>query len=185
MAPRAAPDAYVIERGDYCNDCRKCAAVCPTGAIDLEEKEWYEDLHVGAIILTVGYKMYEPTAEVEYGYGRYPNVVTSLEYERLASRSGPTEGLIHRPSDNKLPRKIAWIQCVGSRDQEHPYCSSICCMYATKEAMLAKQRLPGVDTQIFVMDERAFSKEFLHNILPRDHRPIRCCRDNSDGSYRC
>ena len=160
VAPRAAPDAYVVERGDYCDDCRKCAAVCPTGAIDLEEKEWDEDLHVGAIILTVGYKMYEPTAESEYGYGRYPNVVTSLEYERLASRSGPTEGLIHRPSDGKLPRKIAWIQCVGSRDQEHPYCSSICCMYATKEAMLAKQRLPGVDTQIFIMDERAFSKEY-------------------------
>ncbi len=160
VAARAAPDAYVIQRGDYCDDCRKCAPICPTGAIDLDEQEWYEDLHVGAIILTVGYKMFDPTGQVEYGYGRFPNVITSLEYERLASRSGPTEGLIRRPSDNQLPRKIAWIQCVGSRDQEHPYCSSICCMYATKEAMLAKQRLPGVDAQIFVMDSRAFSKEY-------------------------
>jgi len=160
VAARSAPDAYVIERGDYCDDCRKCAPVCPTGAIDLDEQEWYEDLHVGAIILTVGYKVHDPTGEVEYGYGRYPNVITSLEYERRASRSGPTEGLIRRPSDDKPPRKIAWIQCVGSRNQEHPYCSSICCMYATKEAMLAKQRLPGVDTQIFVMDSRAFSKEY-------------------------
>ncbi len=160
VAARAAPDAYVIERGDYCDDCRKCAAVCPTGAIDLQEQEWHEDLHVGAIILTVGYKMFDPSGEAEYGYGRYPNVITSLEYERLASRSGPTEGLVRRPSDGKLPRKIAWIQCVGSRDQAHPYCSSICCMYATKEAMLAKQRLPGVEVKIFVMDERAFSKEY-------------------------
>ena len=160
VAARAVPDAYVIERGDYCDECHKCAEICPTGAIDLEEKEWHEDLHVGAVILTVGYKMHDPSGATEYGYGRYPNVITSLEYERLASRSGPTEGNIRRPSDGKLPRKLAWIQCVGSRDQEHPYCSSICCMYATKEAMLAKQRLPGVDTQIFVMDSRAFSKEY-------------------------
>jgi len=160
VAVRATPDAYVIERGDYCDACRECVSVCPTGAIDLKEQEWCEDLHVGAIILTVGYKVHDPSGNVEYGYGRYPNVVTSLEYERLASRSGPTEGIVRRPSDNRMPRRIAWIQCVGSRDQEHPYCSSICCMYATKEAVLAKQRLPGVDTQIFVMDERAFSKAY-------------------------
>jgi len=160
VAARAAPDAYVIERGDYCDDCRKCAPVCPTGAIDLDEQAWHEELHVGAIILTVGYKMHDPSGASEYGYGRYANVITSLEYERLASRSGPTEGLIRRPSDGKLPRQIAWIQCVGSRDQEHPYCSSICCMYATKEAMIAKERLPGVHAQVFMMDERAFNKEF-------------------------
>ena len=83
-----------------------------------------------------------------------------MQYERLASRSGPTEGVVMRPSDGQLPQRIAWLQCVGSRDEKYPYCSSICCMYATKEAMLAKQRLPGVDTQIFIMDSRAFSKEY-------------------------
>jgi heterodisulfide reductase subunit A len=160
VAVRASPNAYIIERGDYCDDCQKCVPICPTGAINLNEQEWFEELHVGAIILTVGYKIHDPTGNVEYGYGRYPNVVTSLQYERMASRSGPTEGLVRRPSDGRLPRRIAWIQCVGSRDQEHPYCSSICCMYATKEAVLAKQRLPGVDTQIFMMDERAFSKTY-------------------------
>ena len=160
VAVRAVPDAYVIEKGLYCLDCRKCVSVCPTAAIDLEEQEWFEQLHVGAIILTVGFKVYDPSGELELGYKRFPNVLTSLEYERLASRSGPTEGIVLRPSDNTPPQRIAWLQCVGSREPEHPYCSSICCMYAAKEAMLAKQRLPGVDCTIFVMDERAFSKEY-------------------------
>ncbi|MGQ9584709.1 MAG: FAD-dependent oxidoreductase [Anaerolineae bacterium] len=160
VAPRSVPDAYVIERGDYCDPCRKCQEQCPTHAIDLNQQPWEEDLEVGSIILSVGYKLYDPTAAQEYGYGRFPNVLTSLQYERLASRSGPTEGIPQRPSDGRLPHKIAWLQCVGSRDQSHPYCSSICCMYTTKEAVLAKQRLPGVETKVFMMDERAFSKEY-------------------------
>jgi heterodisulfide reductase subunit A len=157
---RAAPNAYVIERGPYCEPCRKCEQVCPTKAINLDEQDWFEEIQVGAIILAVGYKLYDPTPSEELGYGRYPNVVTGLQYERFASRSGPTEGIIERPSDGKIPERIAWLQCIGSRDQEHPYCSSICCMYATKEAVLAKQRLPGVSCEVFIMDERAFSKEY-------------------------
>lgn len=159
-APRAIPNAYLIEKGHYCIDCRKCEEVCPTKAINLDETETYEQIKVGAVILALGYRLYDPSRAAEYGYGRYPNVVTSLQYERLASRSGPTEGIVLRPSDNQFPKRIAWLQCVGSRDKEHPYCSSICCMYATKEALLAKQRVPGVECEIFMMDERAFSKEY-------------------------
>ena len=159
-AVRSVPNGYVIERGPYCDPCRKCEQICPTKAINLDEEDWVEEIQVGAIILAVGYQLYDPTPAEELGYGRFPNVVTGLQFERLSSRSGPTEGAIERPSDGKVPQRIAWLQCVGSRDQEHPYCSSICCMYATKEAVLAKQRIPDVTCEVFVMDERAFSKEY-------------------------
>jgi heterodisulfide reductase subunit A len=157
---RAAPNAYVIEKGPYCEPCGKCQEICPTKAINLDAEDWFEEIEVGAIILAVGYQLYDPTPAEELGYGRYPNVVTGLQFERFASRSGPTEGIVERPSDGKIPERIAWLQCIGSRDQEHPYCSSICCMYATKEAVLAKERLPGVECEVFIMDERAFSKEY-------------------------
>ncbi len=161
VSARAAPDAYVIDRGPYCDDCRKCEAVCPTGAINLDESSRLRTIDVGAIILAVGVKVYDPTNMEELGYRRYPNVLQAMDYERLASRSGPTEGIVVRPSDQQRPRSIAWLQCIGSRDQNNPYCSSICCMYATKEAMLAKQRLGGeVECRIFILDERAFNKEY-------------------------
>ncbi len=159
-APRAIPDAFVIERGPWCDDCGKCARICPTGAIDLEDEPRTETIRVGAAILALGYRLFDPTPLEEFGYGRYANVVTSMEFERLASRSGPTEGIVARISDGKRPQKVAWLQCIGSRDQEHPYCSSICCMIATKQAMLATQRLGDVECRVFVMDERAFNKEY-------------------------
>lgn len=161
ISVRAVPDAYVIDRGPYCSTCGKCAQVCPSKAIDLNETPRLFSLHVGAIILAFGFQAYDPSELQEYGYRRYPNVITSMEYERLASRSGPTEGIITRPSDQKHPQSIAWLQCVGSRDKNHAYCSSICCMVATKEAMLAKQRLgQNISCQVFLMDERAFNKEY-------------------------
>ena len=159
-APRAIPDAYVIEKGPWCEGCGKCASICPTSAIDLDEEPRTETLQVGAVILALGYQLFDPGALEEFGHGRYQNVVTSMQFERLASRSGPTEGMVARLSDGKKPGKVAWLQCIGSRDQEHPYCSSICCMIATKQAMLAKQRLEEVDCRVFVMDERAFNKEY-------------------------
>ncbi len=159
-APRSIPNAFYVDKGEYCADCHRCERVCPTGAIHLDEEAWEETVHVSAVILALGYALTDAHRLEEYGYGRYPNVVHSMQYERYVSRSGPTEGLVLRPSDNRPPRSIAWLQCIGSRDQEHPYCSSICCMYATKEAVLAKQRVEGVHCQIFIMDERAFNKEY-------------------------
>jgi len=159
-APRSLPNTYYIDKGGYCDDCRRCEDLCPTEAIDLSEQPRTKTLQVGAIILALGYKLSDPLELAEFGYGRYLNVVHSMQYERYVSRSGPTEGLLLRPSDNTTPRKIAWLQCIGSRDQEHPYCSTICCMYATKEAVLAKERLEDVDCRIFIMDERAFNKEY-------------------------
>jgi heterodisulfide reductase subunit A len=160
-AARAAPDAFHLDRGPYCDDCGKCVEVCPSKAIDLTEQPRLFSAEVGAIILALGFQIYDPSELDEYGYKRFSNVLHAMDYERLASRSGPTEGLVRRPSDQQRPKSIAWLQCIGSRDQNNTYCSSICCMYATKEAMLAKQRLSGdVDCTIFIMDERAFNKEY-------------------------
>lgn len=160
VSPRTAPDAYLVDKGPYCEGCNKCQEICPTGAINLNEEAWEETLEVGAIILAPGFTLYNPALSEELGFGRYPNVVTSLQFERLVSRSGPTEGATRRPSDGRPPKKIAWLQCVGSRGQEHNYCSSICCMYATKEAVLARQRDPEAECRIFMMDERTFNKEY-------------------------
>lgn len=160
-SPRALPNAYYVDKGDDCMECRRCEVICPTKAVNLDEVAWDEQLQVSAIILALGYRLSDATQLEEYGFGRFPNVVHSMQYERYVSRSGPTEGSVLRPSDNNPPKRVAWLQCIGSRDQEHPYCSSICCMYATKEAVLTKQRLGGdAHCQVFMMDERAFNKEF-------------------------
>jgi heterodisulfide reductase subunit A len=161
VATRAAPDAYIIDKVPYCDECGLCVSECPTDAIDLNETSRLFSVEVGAIILALGFKVYDPTELEELGYGRYSNVVSAMEYERMASRSGPSEGALSRPSDGGEPRSIAWLQCIGSRDQDRAYCSSICCMYATKEAMLAKQRLgDDIECSVFMMEERAFNKEY-------------------------
>lgn len=161
VTARAVPDAYCIDRGPYCDDCTACVEACPTDAIDLHESPRLAAIEVGAIILALGFQTFDPSPIEELGFGRYANVLSAMQYERLASRSGPTEGVVLRPSDRRQPRSIAWLQCIGSRDQTTPYCSSICCMYATKEAILARQRLgDDLSCRVFMMDERAFSKEY-------------------------
>lgn len=177
-APRSVPNTYyLLKKTEVCDTCGKCVEICPTNAINLNNEIEEFNVHVGAVILAMGFQPFDPGEMPELGYGRIPNVITSMQYERLVSRSGPTEGIVRRISDGKIPKRIAWLQCIGSRDQKHPYCSSICCMYATKEAVLAKERIPDVECRIFTMDERAFNKEYNQYYLEaRDQYKINYTR---------
>jgi heterodisulfide reductase subunit A len=159
--PQAVPLTFIIDR-EKCIGCGTCQEVCKADAIRYEDKDEDVELNVGSIILAPGFEEYDPTLKSEYGYGRYPNVVSSIEFERILSASGPYGGVVLRPSDGKIPRKIAFIQCVGSRDTQigNTYCSSACCMYAIKEAIIAEEHTPGVGCTIFFMDIRAYGKEF-------------------------
>jgi heterodisulfide reductase subunit A-like polyferredoxin len=143
-----------------CSECLACVYACGTNAIDHDMVAKEEVINVGAVILAPGFQAYHAELSEEFGYGRYPNVITALQFERLLSASGPTMGHVKRISDNKPPRRIAFLQCIGSRDQDHDYCSSVCCMYATKEATIAKEHSPEMDVHIFMMDMRAFSKGY-------------------------
>ncbi len=143
-----------------CLGCGICADVCEADAIDYSLPPEVDRVKVGAVILSPGFDEYNPSAKGEYGYGRYPNVVTSIEFERMLSATGPYSSTVMRPTDGDIPQKIAFIQCVGSRDTDHPFCSSVCCMYATKEAVIAKEHLEGIETTIFYIDIRAFGKGY-------------------------
>jgi len=145
-----------------CCDCQQCVLYCGPDAIDHQMKETTESIDVGAVIVSPGFAEYTPPKADSYGYQVYPNVLTSIEFERMLSASGPYKGHIKRVSDGKPLKKIAWLQCIGSRDEscDRKYCSSVCCMYATKEAVIAKEHEPGVQTHIYYMDMRSFGKDF-------------------------
>jgi len=145
-----------------CSECFECVKACKAEAILHQMLPEERTIEVGAVVLAAGFEPMGGSIRPEYGYGIYPNVVTSLEFERILSASGPFQGHVRRPSDQREPRRIAWIQCVGSRDVQlgHDYCSSVCCMYALKEAMMAVDHVPGLEAVIFANDIRAFGKGF-------------------------
>ncbi|MEM4729411.1 MAG: CoB--CoM heterodisulfide reductase iron-sulfur subunit A family protein [Thermoplasmata archaeon] len=165
LFPQAVPLKYAIDR-EHCiyfktGKCGNCKKNCPAGAVDFEMKPEELELAVGAVVIAPGFSPYSPPPDNPYGYGRFRNVVTSMEFERILSASGPYGGHVQRPSDGRAPRNVAFIQCVGSRDaRTNPWCSSVCCMYATKEAIIAREHSPDLRAAIFYMDMRAFGKEF-------------------------
>ena len=143
-----------------CSECMECVRACGPGALLHGERDAELEYDVGAVVMATGFDLYDPGKNSEYGYRRYPNILSALEYERTLSASGPTMGEVKRPSDGAHPKKVAFIQCVGSRDQEHEYCSSVCCMYANKQAMLTIDHEPDCEPTVFLMDMRAQGKGF-------------------------
>ena len=145
-----------------CAECLLCEITCKQKAIRHDEKPIELTLDAGAVIVAPGFEIFDASVKPELGYGRYDNVINSLEFERFLSASGPSGGHVHRPSDHKAPKRIAWLQCIGSRDPSigKDYCSYVCCMYATKQAIIAQEHDPGVDSSIFFMDVRAQGKGF-------------------------
>lgn len=147
-----------------CSECCQCEEACLAGAIKHDDHAVEREIEVGALVVAPGFKPFDPGPYDTYGYGRFPNVVTSMELERILSASGPSLGHLVRPSDHKEPGRIAWLQCVRSRDIhhcDHAYCSAVCCMYAIKEAVIAKEHSSQpLDTAIFFMDMRTSGKDF-------------------------
>ncbi|MGD0971664.1 MAG: 2Fe-2S iron-sulfur cluster-binding protein [Desulfobaccales bacterium] len=169
LYPQAVPSAPSIDR-EGCvkfltGDCGACATACPAGAIDYEMKDEKVTLNVGAVVLAPGFQAFDPSIYSSYHYANFPNVITSLEFERILSASGPFGGHLVRPGDHQEPKKIAWLQCVGSRDLNHcdnSYCSAVCCMYAIKQTVIAKEHCKEypLDAAIFFMDMRTHGKDF-------------------------
>jgi heterodisulfide reductase subunit A len=159
--PQAVPRAMAIDKNN-CIECGLCVKMCQAGAVDLKQQPREEDYNVGAVVVATGFDLFDASQIPTYGYGRYKNVITSLELERLLCASGPTGGHLIRPSDGKIPRQIAFIQCVGSRDRRFgtTYCSSICCKYSVKDAVLIKEHEPNTTVSIFYIDMRAFGRGF-------------------------
>jgi len=164
--PQAVPKRPVIDE-ESCiyferGKCRICEKICPTGAIDFEQEDEIIEEKVGAIVVATGYDLLPKESIAEYGYGKYADVIDSLQFERLLSASGPTNGEIRRPSDGKVPKEVVFVQCVGSRDPEHgmPYCSKVCCMYTAKHALLYKHAVHDGQAYIFYIDIRSGGKGY-------------------------
>lgn len=164
--PQAVPNRPVIDK-DNClyfktGKCRICEKVCPFDAINFDEEDQIVEEEVGAVIVATGYDLYPMEKLPEYGGGKIKDVINGLQFERLLSASGPTGGEVRRPSDGKIPKRVVFVGCCGSRDPDNhlPYCSKICCMYMTKHAMLYKHRVPDGEAIIFYIDVRAAGKGY-------------------------
>jgi heterodisulfide reductase subunit A len=175
--PQAVPNKPVIDRKNCTyyikGKCKVCEIVCPTKAIRFDQEDTIMEVEVGAIVLSTGFTVKQPDFFPEYGYGKYADVITGLQFERLASASGPTLGEIRRPSDGKIPENIVFVACAGSRDPAKgiPYCSKICCMYTAKHAMLYQHKVHGGKSYVFYMDIRAGGKnyeEFVRRAIEDD-----------------
>jgi len=164
--PQAVPSSYVLDMnaclGNNPIACGKCAEVCEKKCIDYDMQDELVDLEVGAVIVATGMDVYDPTELDEFGYTRFDNVITSMEFERLICAGGPVEGHFIRPSDREIPKTIGFIQCVGSRSEirGNPYCSNVCCMNTIKDTVLLKDHYPYIEAKVFYMDLRAFGKGF-------------------------
>ena len=175
--PQAIPNQPVIDTSNCTffktGKCKVCEKVCPIGAIRFEQVDEFVTLDIGAIVLATGFKLMKTSAFPEYGYGQYKDVIDGMQFERLASASGPTSGAMKRPSDGKEPGTVVFVACSGSRDRAKgvPYCSKICCMYTAKHAMLYKHKVHGGKAYVFYMDIRAAGKdydEFVRRAIEED-----------------
>jgi len=176
--PQAVPLKYTVDE-EHCLKCRLCERMCQAEAVDLNQKPEAVDLNVGAIVVATGFELFDVQRRSEYGYGKYQNVMISLEFERLLSASGPTGGHLLRLSDGRIPKRIAFIQCVGSRSLKGgvSFCSSACCMYATKEAILIREHEPECEVYIFYNELKVFGKGFQDfHTRAQDHWGVKYVR---------
>lgn len=198
--PQAVPLKYTIDPTRCLKllkgKCGVCAKKCPTGAINYDDTEKMVEVKVGSVIMAAGFKPYDPSDLDNLQYKNFPNVVTSIEFERILSAGGPTTGHIQCAPDKREPKKVAWLQCVGSRDQnkcDNAYCSSVCCMYAIKEAVMAKDHITGdFEASIFLMDMRTYGKDFEKYYNRAQDQGVRFVRsrihtitENEDKSLSC
>jgi heterodisulfide reductase subunit A len=173
--PQSIPPIPAVD-WEACTRCGKCVEVCPTDAINLQMADEERELQVGSVILAPGFDEFDPHALTQYGYGRWDNVVTSIEWERMVSPLGPCGERMGRPSDGKAPEKAAFLLCVGSREHRWAFCSAACCMYAVKEALLAKELQEDLEVTIFYMDLRAFGKGYERYLEQAKTKGIRFVR---------
>ena len=182
--PQAVPSAYVVATDECLGQnpiaCGKCIEACEKRCIDFDMEDTVLDVEVGTIVVATGMDVYDPTALDEYGYTRFPNVITSMEFERLVSTGGPLEGHWGRPGDLKRPQRIGFVQCVGSRTHDpqrgNPYCSNICCMNTVKQAQYLKDNYPDTDITVFYTDLRAFGKGFEELLMRSRSNGVRYIR---------